>query len=237
MQVLAIIQARGGSKGIPRKNIKPLAGKPLIAWTIEAAQKSKTINRIIISTDDKEIAEISKNLGAEVPFLRPKEFATDGAKSIGLLRHALVWLIENENYRPDMVVQLKPTNPLRKAKHIDECVKSYLNSPKIDSLITLTKSPAHPLKTWKFEGDFVLPFVPQEVYGIKEAAKLPRQSLPKAFIQNSCVNIINPDTIMKKNSSIGEKIKGFVMEAEDAINIDNQIDFDIAEIILKRKGL
>ena len=98
MQTLAIIQARGGSKSIPGKNIKSLAGKPLIAWTIEEANRARTINRVIVSTDDREIAKISKRYNAEVPFLRPKELATDTAKSIGLLRHALEWLSENENY-------------------------------------------------------------------------------------------------------------------------------------------
>ena len=236
MKILAIIQARGGSKSIPGKNIKNLAGKPLIAWTIEAAKKSKMINRVIVSTDDLEIAKIAKKFGAEVPFLRPAEFATDTAKSWGLLNHALIWLKENENYEPDAVVQLKPTNPLRRAEHIDQCVKIFLESKNIDSLITVTKSPVHPLKTWKFEkNDLLVPFVPENIYGIKEAAKFPRQSLPEVFVQNSCVHVIRPKTILKKKSSIGQKIKGVVMEREDSINIDSPIDFKIAEIIMKER--
>lgn len=237
MQTLAIIQARGGSKSIPGKNIKSLAGKPLIAWTIEEANRARTINRVIVSTDDREIAKVSKRYNAEVPFLRPKELATDTAKSIGLLRHALEWLSENENYHPEIIVQLKPTNPLRKASHIDRCVREFINYPEIDSLITLTKSPIHPLKIWKFsgDGDFVVPFISYDVSGIHEATKLPRQSLPEAFVQNSCVNVIRPETILNKNSSIGTKIKGVVMDPIDAINIDTELDFKIAEFLIKEK--
>ena len=236
MEVLAIIQARGGSKGIPGKNIKLLLGRPLIYWTIDAAKMAQAVSRVIVSTDDEEIAKISRACGAEVPFMRPKEFAADNAKSIGLLKHALEWLAEHEHYHPDAVVQLKPTNPLRRAEHIDQCVEEFFKTPGIDSLITVTKSPAHPLKTWKFEQGFLAPFVPEEVFGIHEAAKMPRQALPEAFVQNSCVHVIHPDTILKKNSSIGTRVKGVVMDAEDSINIDRALDFEIAEILLKKRA-
>lgn len=236
MNILAIIQARGGSKGIPGKNIKLLCGKPLIAWTIEAAKTAKTVTRVIVSTDDKEIAELSKKYGAEVPFMRPAEFATDGAKSIGLLEHALNWLSENENYKADIVVQLKPTNPLRTAETIDKVVELYKASPGIDAVITVVKAPIHPLKTWKFNGEFVKPFVPENVFGIKEAAKTPRQKLPEAFGNNSCVHVINPKTILEKHSSVGTKVKGIVLSREESINIDEPIDFEIAELILKKQN-
>jgi len=235
MQVLAIIQARGGSKSIPRKNIKELGGKPLIAWTIEAAKNSKLVTRTIVSTDDEEIAAVSKKFGAEVPFMRPAEFATDEAKSVGLLKHALNWLREHENYRPDIVVQLKPTNPLRTSEHIDAAVKSFAELPGIDSLITVTKALSHPLKTYKFNGNNLELFVSEEISMIKEASKLPRQNLPEAFVQNSCVNVINPEIILKKGTSLGKKIKGFVMSREDSVNIDVPLDFEIAEILLKKK--
>jgi CMP-N,N'-diacetyllegionaminic acid synthase len=235
MEVLAIIQARGGSKSVPRKNIRPLAGKPLIAWTIEAAKTAKMVTRVIVSTDDEEIAQVSREFGAEVPFLRPAELATDEAKSVGLLSHALDWLAAHEGYRPDAVVQLKPTNPLRRAEHIDACAQLFFESPGYDSLITVTKTPAHPLKTWKFDGNVLVPFIPEDVFGIKEAAKLPRQMLPEAFIQNSCVHVIAPSTILTKGSSIGTKIRGFVMDQEDSINIDVAFDFDVAELILRRR--
>lgn len=237
MKTLATIQARGGSKGIPGKNIKLLAGKPLIAWTIEAALNSKLVERVVVSTDDETIAQISRQYGAEVPFLRPKEFASDDAKSVGLLNHALTWLKDNESYEPDILVQLKPTNPLRTSAHIDACIYSYLASPEIDSLITLTKSPAHPLKTFRFNGDLIIPFIPaDELFGLNEAAKMPRQKLPEAFVQNSCVNVINPKTIFLKNSSLGKVVKGFVMNRIDSINIDDELDFMLAGVIIKKRS-
>jgi CMP-N-acetylneuraminic acid synthetase len=233
--VLAIIQARGGSKGIPRKNIKELLGKPLIAWTIEAARAARLVTRVIVSTDDVEIAEVAKEWGAEVPFLRPAELASDEAKSIGLLTHALNWLSTNENYQTDIVVQLKPTNPLRRAETIDRCVELYKSSPGIDAVITVVKAPIHPLKTWKFDGEFLTPFVPEDVFGIKEASKTPRQKLPEAFGNNSCVHVINPKTILEKQSSIGTKVKGVILTREESINIDDPIDFLVAEILMRSK--
>lgn len=236
MEVLAIIQARGGSKGIPGKNIKLLLGKPLIAHTIEAAKQAKSVTRVIVSTDDEKIAEVSRSYGAEVPFTRPKEFATDNAKSIGLLKHALEWLATNDNYRPDVVVQLKPTNPLRTAEQIDECVKVFCESPVADSLMTVNESPSHPYKMWKLSDGALTPFLSEEITGIKEAGKMPRQSLPEVFVTNSCVNVVHPDTILKKNSSIGTKIKGVVLPREAAINIDTLYDFEVAEFLMGRKA-
>lgn len=237
MNVLAVIQARGGSKGIPGKNIKLLCGKPLIAWTIDAAKGAKLVTRVIVSTDDSSIAEVSKKHGAEVPFIRPAALATDGAKSIGLLEHALSWLRTHEGYKADVVVQLKPTNPLRTSAHIDECVRIYLegHDPDLDAVISVVEAPIHPLKMWRFDGDQLIPFVPEDVFGIKEASKSPRQKLPKAFGNNSCVHVINPRTILEKHSSIGTRVKGVVLSREDSINIDDLIDFDIAEMLMKRR--
>ncbi len=233
--ILAIIQARGGSKGIPGKNIRPLLDKPLIAWTIEAAKQSKRVSRVIVSTDSEEIAEIAKAHGAEVPFLRPKEFATDGAKSVSLLAHALNWLREHEGYTPNLVVQLKPTNPLRTGEHIDTCIELFTHSHNLDAVITVTPSPAHPLKTWKFSNEYLEPFIPEEVFQIKEASKLPRQQLPEAYVQNSCVHVIHPDVILRKHSSIGTHVKGVVLKREESINIDSMFDFEIAELLMKKK--
>jgi len=235
MNILGIIQARGGSKGVPGKNIKGLKGKPLIAWTIEEAKRSKFITRLIVSTDDEEIAKIACEYGAETPFMRPSEYASDKAKSLGLLQHALNWLKENENYKTDILVQLKPTNPLRTAEHIDKCVEVYKRHNDLDAVITVTKSPAHPLKCWSVEEEYLQPFVPEDVYGINEAAKQPRQSLPEAYVNNSCVHVINPITILKKKSSIGKKVVGVIMDRKEAVNIDDEFDFEIAELLMKKR--
>lgn len=234
METLGIIQARGGSKGVPGKNIRSFAGKPLIAWTIEEALKATRLTRVVVSTDDEEIARIAKEYGAEVPFMRPAELASDSAKSIGLLQHALLWLKEQESYEPDAVVQLKPTNPLRKAQTIDACVEAFSKDESLDSLITVTKASHHPLKTWKFVDDLLVPFVPEDVYGIKESAKAPRQSLPEAYANNSAVHVIRPRTILEKGSSVGTRVGGFVLGREESMNIDDLLDFEIAEFLHRR---
>jgi CMP-N,N'-diacetyllegionaminic acid synthase len=237
MNVVAIIQARGGSKGIPGKNIKMLAGKPLIAWTIEVARASKNVTRTIVSTDSEEIANVAKEYGAEVPFMRPAELASDSAKSVGLLRHALEWLQTNEGYIPDAVVQLKPTNPLRTADHIDESVDLFFENPDVDAVVSVVKAPIHPLKTWKLEDGYLTPFIPETVFGIHEAAKSPRQQLPEAHGNNSAVHVINPRTILEKNSSIGDVVRAYVMTPEDSINIDTSLDFEIAEFLMNKRNV
>lgn len=235
-EVLCVIQARGGSKGVPRKNIKPLCGKPLIYYTIQAAKKSKYITRTIVSTDDPEIAEISKAYGAEVPFLRPAEFATDKSKSIELFVHLMDWLKTNENYEPDVVVQLKPTNPLRTEKEIDESLEKYFSYKDIDSLLTMHEVKQHPYKMWvEGEGGLVKPFVDPSTTGFDEPYKMPRQLLPKVYGTNSAVNIMNPKTITELKSTVGKKIACHVLEGDCTLNIDTQQDFDIAEIIMKRR--
>src|SRR3989338_1201278 len=125
MKILGIIPARGGSKSIPRKNIKPLGGKPLIAWTIDAAEQAAVFDRIILTTDDEKIAAVGKQRGIEVPFLRPKELAEDATPTLPVLQHAVQWLKEHEQYEPDAIMLLQPTAPFRQASHIQEAVKVF----------------------------------------------------------------------------------------------------------------
>ncbi|MBI1975624.1 MAG: acylneuraminate cytidylyltransferase family protein [Candidatus Vogelbacteria bacterium] len=237
MEVLALIQARGGSKGVPGKNIRMLGGKPLIAWTVEAARKAPSVNRVIISTDSAEIADAARIYGAEVPFIRPAEFATDDAKSIGLLRHALLWLEEHEGYRPDALVQLKPTNPLRTSAHIEDAIRLFKESSETDAVITVRPVREHPYKTWKrTEDGRIEPFIQEDYHHIKEAVKSPRQKLPEAFIQNSCVHVIRPSTILEQNSSIGTNVRVVVMSEEDSLNIDTPNDFALAELLFAQRN-
>ncbi len=233
-QVLAIIPARGGSKKIKKKNIKLLAGKPLIAYTIEESKKSKYISRIILSTDNEEIAIIGKKLGAEVPFLRPSELAEDYVTDLPVFQHCLNWLRENENYIPDIIVHLRPTAPLRKNYHIDTGIELLLKSPGADSVRSVTAVGQHPLKMWKIENNRLAPFVSEEISGIKESYNMPRQKLPPAYIQNGSVDVIWTKTILEKNSMSGDIIAPFVMEEWESINIDTEIDFSLAELIMKR---
>lgn len=239
MNIIAMIQARGGSKGVPGKNIRALAGKPLIAWTIEAAKAAKQVTRVVVNTDDHAIADVAKHYGAEVPFLRPAEFATDKAQSLPLFIHALEWFAAQEGYRPDAIVQLKPTNPLRTAGHIDAAVALFLAEPPCDSVMSVNDVHDHPYKIWKIGATgFMQPFLPESFTGIKDAPRMRRQDLPPAYRHNGAVNVIAPATILEKKSMNGETVKAYVMEKEeDTVNIDTLKDFTLAEMLLKERGV
>jgi len=232
-EVLALIPARGGSKGVPRKNIKPLAGKPLITYAIVEAIKSRYINRIIVSTDDEEIAEIARADGAEVPFMRPKELGGDCVTDLPVFQHALKWLLDNENYKPEIIAHLRPTAPLRTCIHIDKAIRMLIASD-VDSVRSVCPAPKHPCKMWKFDGKNIIPYLSESICG-KEAFNMNRQQLPPAFIQNGSVDITRWNTIMIKNSMTGDHIIGMLMEENESVNIDTEIDFLLAEILLNMR--
>jgi len=232
-EVLALIPARGGSKGLPRKNIRPLLGKPLIAYAIEEAAKSRYISRIVVSTDDEEILEVARSYGAEVPFLRPAELAKDNVTDLPVFQHALQYLMDSEEYRPEIVAHLRPTAPMRTHDHIDHGIELLVESG-ADSVRSVCPAPKHPCKMWRFVGKKIVPFLTENICG-KEAYNLPRQQLPPVYIQNGSVDITWWDTIMKKNSMTGEIIVGMLMEEEDSVNIDSEIDLMLAEILLRKR--
>jgi len=235
VNILAIIQARGGSKSIPKKNIKLLAGKPMIAWTIEEAKRSKLLTRVIVSTDDEEIAQIAKQHGAEVPFMRPAEFAQDLSTSLDVNLHALEWLEKNENYVPDVVVMLPPTAPLRTAEDIDKAVEILLKSPDADSVKPLIEAAKHPYKALKVDGEFVEPFFSKEITGHDEPYDLPRQLFPKSYVYSGALQAMWRKTLTEKKSLTGRKAKYFLMKPDDCINIDSPAEFELAEILLRRR--
>lgn len=233
MEVLCVIQARGGSKGIPGKNIRPLAGKPLIAWTIEAALAAELVTRVTVNTDDEDIAKVAREYGAEVPFMRPAEFATDKSPSLPIYEHALAWFAEREGYRPGAVVQLKPTNPLRIAAQIDAGIRLFLAPPECDSVMSVHETHDHPYKIWKPTGDgFMEPFLPESYTGLHDAGRMRRQDLTKALRHNGAVNVIAPKTILEKHSMNGDLIKAYEIDEESALNIDTLRDFALAELIM-----
>jgi N-acylneuraminate cytidylyltransferase len=232
-KILAIIPARGGSKGVPGKNIKELNGKPLIYYSITEAKKSKYINRIITSTDDMQIADIARKYGSEVPFLRPTEISGDKSPDLEFFKHGLSWLKENEGYIPDILVHLRPTAPLRKVKHIDAGIKMLLENPTADSVRSVVLSQKHPFKMWKICAGKLVPFIPEEIRGFKETYNLPIQSLPEAYIQNGSVDIIRTKTIIDKNSTTGDLILALLMKEEESININTPEDFMLAEILMQ----
>ena len=236
MKILAIIPARGGSKGVPKKNIKQLAGKPLIYYTVREAKKSHYISRIIISTDCSETIEIAKQYGVEVPFIRPKELSGDNVLDFPVCEHAIKSLRKQEGFVPDIIVWLRPTSPLREAKHIDEAIEILMSNPTGDSVRSLCIAPKHPLKMWKVVSDRLTPFVPTEVTGIKEPYNYPRQELPPAYVQNGAIDVVWAKTIIEKRSISGDVILPYIMEAVYSINIDSQLDFSFAELLMKEKS-
>jgi N-acylneuraminate cytidylyltransferase len=236
MEILGIIPARGGSKGVPRKNIKLLAGEPLIAHTIREAKRSRYITRLVVSTEDQEIAQVARELGAEVPFVRPMELAMDDVTDLPVFQHCLHWLSKHQKYAPDIVVHLRPTAPLRTAMHIDRAIDLFIETPGVDCVRSVSPASEQPLKMWGVKEGYLEPYIPAEVYGIEEPYNLPRQKLPAAYIQNGAVDVIKPSVIRVKNSMTGGRIKALVMNVEDAVSIDTQLDWELAEILLARRS-
>src|SRR5690349_22298410 len=152
-ETLALIPARGGSKGIPRKNIRSFAGYPLIVWSIAAAKQASSVTRVIVSTDDEEIASVAREYGAETPFLRPAEFAQDNTTDLPVFEHALQWLETNENYQPEVVIQLRPTSPIRPKDCIESAVRILLEHVDADCVRGVVPAGQNPHKMWRFAGD------------------------------------------------------------------------------------
>ena len=226
--ILGIIPARGGSKGLPRKNIKPLLGKPLIAWTIEQALASKYLDRVIVSTDDKEIAEISKKYGAEIPFMRPKELAEDNAKGIDVVLHAIDWLKENNKRKHyDLIILLQPTSPLRATEDIDKTIELlFLKEAK--AIVSVCEVDHHPL--WANilpEDGCMKDFIRQEIINRN------RQELPIFYRLNGAIYLAYCDYIKEQESFFGEKTFACIMPRERSIDIDKEIDLRLAEILIK----
>lgn len=223
-EVLAIIPARGGSKSIPRKNARLFAGQPLLAFSIAAAQQADAVTRILISTDDAEMAEMARQLGAEAPFLRPTEIAQDSTLDLPVFQHALQWLAKNEGYKPDIVVQLRPTSPLRPPGLVDEAVRLLLAHPKADSVRGVVPSGQNPHKMWTFSaGGPMQPLL--KAKGVAEPYNAPRQKLPATYWQTGHIDAIRAATILKKNSMSGEEIWPLVIDPRYAVDIDTLNDW------------
>jgi N-acylneuraminate cytidylyltransferase/CMP-N,N'-diacetyllegionaminic acid synthase len=231
VKILSIIPARLGSKNIPGKNIKYFAGKPLIEYTIESALNSKLINRVIVSTESEEIAQISRNYGAEIPFLRPVELAQDETPTLPVLQHVVDFLHNKESYEPDMIVTLQPTSPLRKTEHIDEAIIKLIET-EADSVVSLCKVEHSPYWMKKLEGD-------NRVFSfIEESEKYTRrQDLPKIYRLNGAVYVTKYDVLMRGNRILGDDTRAIIMSQEDSIDIDTELDLMLAELVfLKRRN-
>ncbi len=227
-EVLAIIPARGGSKGIPRKNIRNFAGHPLIAYSIEAGLQAKTVTRVIVSTDDEEIATVARRCGAEVPFLRPPEFAQDQTLDLPVFQHALEWLEQNEGYHPEVVVQLRPTSPIRPPSLVDEAVNLLLQRPEAHSVRGVVPSGQNPHKMWRINPQTGRMNPLLQVEGIAEPYNAPRQVLPPVFWQTGHIDAIRPEVI-RRGSMSGEVILPVMIDPNYTVDIDNPRDWARSE--------
>jgi len=207
-EVLALIPARGGSKSIPRKNLLTVAGKPLIAYSIEQALASRYVTRTVVSTDDEEIAEVARAFGAEVPLMRPREFAQDHSTDLEVFRHMLTALRGRDGYTCECVVHLRPTGPVRRVERIDAAIVMLLEHPDADSLRSVTWPMQTPYKMWRVVDGYLVPLLTLE--GVADAHSRPRQTLPEVFWQNGYVDIIRPQVILQRGSMCGERVLPFV---------------------------
>ena len=223
MNTVAIIPARGGSKGIPRKNIKELCGKPLITYIIETALRVRELDRVIVSTEDKEIAEVARKYGAEVPFMRPEELARDETPTLPVLQHAVKYLEEKENYKPDIVVLLYATSPLLKHEKVSEAIK-LLKARGFDSVLSVVEDRGH---YWIKRGEDYERLYPKVLKN--------RQFTEPLLKENGAIYLCKRDLLMKENTMVGGKIGFLKMQKEESIDIDEPLDFEIAEFFMRRR--
>lgn len=229
--ILGIIPARGGSKSIPKKNLYPLIGKPLISYTIEAAKKAKLLTRFIVSTDCEEIARVAKRYGAEVPYIRPKELATDTALSVDVVKHAVIELENQGHIRYDYIVLLQPTTPLRLPEYIDGAITKLIETG-CDTVITMVDVGAnHPARMYRIEDDRLVTIMDEGV------SMRPRQELPPVYIRSGDVYACKRNIPFEKGSLIGDDCRAIVISPERAVNIDSMQDMVLAEYYLKNEGV
>ncbi|MGL5255765.1 MAG: cytidylyltransferase domain-containing protein [Proteocatella sp.] len=221
--ILAIIPARGGSKGLPRKNILELKGKPLIAWTIEAAKKSTYIDTVVVSSEDNEIIEVALKWGAEIPFHRPQELAQDDTPSIDIILHAINILPQY-----DYILLLQPTSPLRTAEDIDSCIE-YFFSMKATSCVSISQVKSSPYWMYSLEKNNKL----KSLLGSESSVHYQRQKLPVIYEINGAIYIAEKKWLIKNKGYISNETIGYIMEENKSIDIDNESDFLLAQILMK----
>lgn len=227
-RILGVIPARGGSEPIPKLNIKPLLGRPLIAYTIVPARQSKLITRVVVSTDDEEIIEEARRYGADVPFVRPKELADDLSLLTDVAKHAVLEVERQEGRKYDYVVVLPPTTPLRTAADIDKALRKLIDSG-ADSVISVTRVGAkHPMRMKRIIHDRLVDFVEEEV------ENMPKKLLPPLYLRNGAIYAVRRDVLVNQRSFQGRISLPYLMPEERSINIDTRLDFLLAEAVMKR---
>ena len=228
-QILGVIPARGGSKGVPRKNIRPLAGKPLLAYTIEAALACEMLTDVVVSTDDPEIQSIALEYGAQAPFLRPEELATDRALAIPTIQHAVREMETRRGQPYDYVVMLQPTTPLRAPEDITSALTSLIESG-ADGIISIVDARSkHPMKLKRFEGERLVDYEKPPV------ENPPRQILSDVYAPSGSLYATRRNVFMEEGTFQGARCLGHIMPPERSVNIDNEIDFLVAEYMLSKQ--
>jgi CMP-N-acetylneuraminic acid synthetase len=222
--IIVIIPARGGSKGIIRKNLKKINGKPLLAYPIEAALKIKEIDRIIVSTEDEEISNTAKEFGAEVPFIRPKELSGDRVLTVTVLQHAIEWLKEYENYETEIVILLYATSPMITSDKIREGIGKIRNKKDVDSVVSVCKDDKY---HWKEEHGKLKRHYPLEVK--------PRQMMIPLLRENGALYIVRKETMIKTKRYIGGNIEYILMNEKDSWDIDTEDDLEIIGNLMKKE--
>ncbi len=226
-QILAFIPARGGSKSIPRKNIRSFGGHPLLAYSIAAGLQAESVDRVIVSTDDPAIAEVAERYGAEVPFLRPTELAQDDTPDLPVFLHGLRWLEAKGGYRPDLIIHLRPTSPLRPPDMVEQAIQLLLQRPEADSVRGVVVSGQNPYKMWRLDATGAL--TPLLTADVPEPYNQPRQALPTTYWQTGHIDAIRSRTILEKGSMSGEVILPLLIEAGYSVDIDTEQDWGRAE--------
>ena len=240
MNTIAIIPARGGSKGIPKKNIRPLKGYPLVAYSIAAAILSKRTERVVVSTDSEEIAEIAGYYGAEVPFLRPARYAADDSTDRPVILHALRWFQEHEGQVPEYWVELRPTTPLRDPAIIDAAIAKIVQHPEATSLRSGHPAPESPFKWFeKDENGYFQPLRPENPslvppMNIPEYYNLPRQCFATVYISDGYVEVIKASIALSSEMLFGEKVTGFVTPV--CYEVDTLEELELIEYQIEKKG-
>ncbi len=224
--IIAIIPARGGSKGVPHKNIKKLGEKPLIAYSIVESLKSEYLDYVFVSTEDSEIANISKKYGAQV-INRPPALAEDTSKTVDVVLHAIEYLVQ-EGIHPQIVILLQPTSPLRNVDDIDTAIKLFLEN-ECDSVISVCEPDHSPFWCFRFDGRYLQPLLGQEYKNMR------RQDLPKVMMPNGAIYISSPESIARFGGFYADRMIPYCMPPERSIDIDTALDFTIAEVIINKE--
>lgn len=229
-KALGIIPARGGSKGVPRKNIRLVAGKPMIAYSIEAALGAKSLSDVVVSTEDEEIARIAKELGAWVPFLRPQELAQDTTPSFPVAEYTLKRLNEESDHTYDYAVWLQPTSPLRRSGDIDRALE-ILSESDTDSVVSVEPvEDYHPCRLYRLKGNYLGLIQKDDGSGL-------RQRLDPVYHRNGAVYAFKTEVLMKYHNFFGEKILPYEMPRSRSVNVDDEYDLLIADFMIKQKGI